>query len=195
MDILIATRNPGKFHEIKELMSVLNAVFVSLDDVGAVGDFEETGETFEENALGKARFFAMQTGMTTVADDSGVFINALSNELGVKTRRWGAGKDASDEEWLAYFMNRMNEEEDRQARFVCAAALVQSGSEEIFIGETHGLITHELESPIQAGIPLSSVFRPQGCDKVYTALTTEEKNQLSHRGSAFNQLITHLSNV
>lgn len=192
MDILIATKNPGKFEEIAAMMSAVEANFYSLSDLGIVEDFEENGLTFEENALGKARFFGERAGMMTVADDSGVFINALIGELGLKTRRWGAGEHASDEEWLDYFMERMAKEQDRMAKCVCAAALVSPAGEHVFMGETPGEISLKKEISIQKGIPLSSVFRPEGCDKVYSALTAQEKNGLSHRGKAFSKLINHL---
>ena len=198
MDILIATKNPGKFLEIQEMLSALDAVFHSPDSLGIEGDFEEDGETFDENALGKARFFAEKAGMLTVADDSGIFIEALADELGVKTRRWGAGHEASDEEWLAHFMERMAEEENRAAKFICAAALVSADgkSEEVVVfGETCGEITGDLEVPVKPGIPLSSVFRPEGHGKVYAALSEAEKNEISHRGKAFMKLLNILKNA
>jgi XTP/dITP diphosphohydrolase len=195
MEILIATKNLGKYKEIVEILQELEGVtFRSLAELGVEADFEETADSFEENALGKARFFAEHTGLITIADDSGIFIEALADELGVKTRRWGAGAEASDEEWLDFFMNRMGEEPNRKAKFVCAAALVEPGGEQVFLGETHGTITDGLEAPISPGIPLSSVFKPVSCDKVFTALGTEEKNRLSHRGNAFKQLLNHFRN-
>lgn len=195
MTILIATTNPGKFKEIAEILAPLQREFVSLADLGITVDFEENEDTFEGNALGKARFFAEQSGLPAVADDSGIIVEALANELGVKTRRWGAGAEATDQEWLDFFMNRMSQEEDRRARFVAAAALVTPEGEQVFLGETHGYITESLEAPIHAGVPLSSVFKPEGSSAVYSALPVEEKNSLSHRGKAFIQLLNHLQNA
>lgn len=201
MDILIATKNPGKFAEIKEMLAELEAMgarFHSVDDLRIEEDFEEVGETFEENALGKARFFSQKAGMPAVADDSGIFIEALAEELGLKTRRWGAGHEASDEDWLDFFMNRMGEEENRSAKFVCAAAFVSPDGESedlVFMGETGGVITVEVEAPVKPGIPLSSVFKPDGHEKVYAALSTEEKNEMSHRGKAFAKLLSFLKNA
>ena len=202
MDILIATKNPGKFLEIREMLGVLDAVFHSPESLGIEGDFDETGETFEENALGKARFFAEKAGMLAVADDSGIFIEALADELGLKTRRWGAGYEVSDEEWLAHFMERMVGEENRKAKFVCAAALVTPDGrperpfiEKVVFGETCGLISGGVEVPVKPGIPLSSVFRPDGHGKVYAALSEAEKNEISHRGKAFLKLLKFLGDV
>lgn len=195
MKLLIATKNPGKFAEIREMLEAFEADFVSLMDVGITDDFPEDGENFEENALGKARFYSQLSGLPAVADDSGIFVEALADELGVKTRRWGAGEQASDEEWLEHFLRRMEGETNRRAEFVCAAAYVGPRGEHSFMGETLGVLTHAPEAPVKPGIPLSSVFKPEGYDKVYAALSTAEKNQLSHRGKAFSKLLTFLNNA
>lgn len=195
MKILIATKNLGKFEEIKEVLGTLEAELVSLSDLGIDADFLEDGKRFEENALGKARFYAQLSGLPTVADDSGIFVEALANELGVKTRRWGAGESASDEEWLEYFMKRMETEENRNARFVCAAAFAGPQGEVVCVAETSGALSTQVEAPIKTGIPISSIFKPQGHDRVYAALTPEEKNALSHRGKAFQKLLNHLENI
>lgn len=192
MKILIATKNPGKFGEIRHMLDGLGAEFVSLAELGIGEDFLENGDSFEENALGKALFFHEKSGLPTVADDSGIFVEALAEELGVKTRRWGAGESASDEEWLAYFMQRMASETNRKAEFVCAAAYADGETEKVFKGETLGVITENVEVPVKAGIPLSSVFKPEGCAQVFAALSLEEKNELSHRGKAFAALKNHL---
>ena len=106
----------------------------------------------------------------------------------MKTRRWGAGETASDEEWLAHFMQRMAQEKNRKAKFVCAAAYVSGDEEKVFLGETEGTITETIEVPVKAGIPLSSVFKPLGHEKVFAALSAAEKNEFSHRGKAFQRL-------
>ena len=195
MKILIATQNKGKFKEILEIFGELPHEFLSFDDLEISPDFEENGETFEETALAKARHFSLLSGLPTVADDSGIIVEALENELGIKTRRWGAGETASDEEWISYFMKRMEKEGNRYARFLCAAAFVNENKEDVFLGETRGFITKSLEAPIYPGVPLSSVFVPDGFDKVYSALDTAEKNKISHRGKAFIQLYNTLKNA
>lgn len=196
MDILIATRNPGKFEEIRQRLAPLQARFLSPADLGIEEDFDESsGQSYEENALGKARFYGRRAAeAVVVADDSGLVVNALAGELGVKTRRWGAGAEASDEEWLDFFMKRMESESDRSACFVCAAAVkLPDGREFVFTKSTEGTITQELMAPIKPGIPLSSVFLAEGYDKVYAAMSEEEKNQLSHRGRAFAEVLSLLS--
>lgn len=195
MKILIATKNHGKFEEIRAMLKELSAEFVSLEDAGITEDFPEDDKSFEKNALGKARFFFEKTGISTVADDSGIFVEALADELGIKTRRWGAGEEASDEEWLEHFMRRMAGETNRKAEFVCAAAYVNGKEEKVFKAETIGEITKIVEVPVKIGIPLSSVFKPSGCEKVFAAISTEEKNSLSHRGKAFSLLKKYLLRV
>jgi XTP/dITP diphosphohydrolase len=195
--ILIATTNEGKYSEICEVLNDLPAEFYHLHSgslARAIKDenFEENGETFEENATLKALHYGEISGMPTIGEDSGIIVDALDGQLGVKTRRWGAGEKASDEEWIEYFMNVMKGEEKRTARFVCCAAFTDPekfpGEIFLFKGQTEGTITQTLEAPLRKGIPLSSCFRPIGYDKVYSALTEKEKNTISHRGKAFHEL-------
>lgn len=198
--LLIATTNLGKFSEIKEVIGDLDFDLYHLHkdkfaDILQDDHFEETGETFEENAEAKAAHYHELLGMPTIGEDSGIIVDALKGELGVKTRRWGAGAEASDEEWIAHFMKIMKDipEAERGARFVCCAAFIDGPAELVmFRGETEGIITHELEAPLRPGIPLSSCFKPIGCEKVYSSLSEQEKNRLSHRGKAFHELRKYL---
>lgn len=153
---------------------------------------EENGSSFKENAYIKARHFYDLAGILTLAEDSGILVDALKGELGVKTRRFGAGENASDEEWIDFFMKRMEGVKNRNAKFVCSACLLGDanpprrgqGIEEFFEGETCGIIAEKLMAPISPGIPLSSCFIPEGFDKAYANLTVAEKNKISHRGKA-----------
>lgn len=198
--LLIATQNIGKFTEIQEVLRSLplDLYHLKKEDFAIKlqdDDFEEHGETFEENAELKAMHYHELFGIPTIGEDSGIIVDALEGQLGVKTRRWGAGEKATDEEWIDYFMKTMKDipEEKRTARFVCAAAFIDGGGEvTMFRGQTEGVITHTLEAPLKAGIPLSSCFRPVGKTKVYAALNEEEKNQISHRGKAFHELKDYL---
>jgi XTP/dITP diphosphohydrolase len=189
--VVIATSNKGKFREMMEVLGDLPCRFLSLDELGLSADCEENADTFEGNALQKAHYYFEKSGLVTLAEDSGIMVDALSGELGVKTRRWGAGEKASDEEWIKYFLERMKNVplQERGAKFVCCSAIIDlDGGEHLFRGETAGRITEGLEAPIYAGLPLSSCFRPDGFDKVYSALTIEEKNRTSHRGKAMRQV-------
>jgi XTP/dITP diphosphohydrolase len=191
--ILIATHNAGKFKELMEVLHDLPFKFVSLNDEHVQTDVEEAGETFEENAILKAAFFGCITGLPTIADDSGIRVDALNGELGVRTRRWGAGEKANDKEWLDFFLKRMKKEKNRRAEFISAIALYRPGEETLtFRGECVGQILDKPQVDLEPGIPLSSVFLPDGKDKVFSALAKHEKNAISHRGKAIKKCHDYL---
>jgi XTP/dITP diphosphohydrolase len=220
--ILLATSNPGKFHELKSALADLPFEFLNLTEFpsrlgnnpppisgGAGGGLEpiENGKTFAENAQIKAEFWFEKTGLATIADDSGILVDALPSELGVNTVRWGLGKSASDADWLNYFLERLKNvpPEKRgadlsagalaKAEFVCVLALCSFNPRGrptpgvvYFEGRVRGIIIEKPEAPLLPGIPLSSVFRPDGSEKVFAALTTAEKEKFSHRGRALAEL-------
>lgn len=191
--ILIATHNFGKFKELMEVLEELPFKFVSLNDEKIEGDVEEHGETYEENAILKAEFFGAKSGLPTIADDSGILVEALSGELGVRTRRWGAGGDASDEEWLNFFLHRLAFEKNRKAEFISVVALYRPGEEILtFRGECKGIILDKPQVTLEPGIPLSAVFLPEKKDRVFSALSKNEKNAISHRGKAIRQCHDYL---
>ncbi len=186
--ILIATENPGKFREIVEILKNLPFEFIFLGNLDIPKNLEETGKTHEENAILKAKHFHELTKLPTIGEDSGIYVDALKNELGISTRRWGKGAKASDEEWLTHFMEIMKDQNNRKAAFVSVAAFTDGKEIGTFMGETKGEISYKIEAPIKTGVPLSSVFRPVGETKVYNALSESEKAKTSHRGKAFTEL-------
>jgi XTP/dITP diphosphohydrolase len=197
MQIVIATQNPGKAAELLEVIGDLPFNFVTLKDLGITSEPDETEATYEDNALLKAKHYSSLTGLPVIGEDSGIVVDALSGELGVQTRRWGKGASASDEEWIEHFLETMKNYPDfRTARFISVAVFYDpNGVTQFFRGETVGQITNELECALIPGIPISSCFRPNGSDKVYAAMTTEEKNQISHRGKAAKALADYLTNL
>ena len=139
--------------------------------------------------------FGQKTGLMTLADDSGIVVEALRGELGVKTRRWGAGHEATDKEWLDFFLRRMENEKNRQAIFVCVVALAEPNQKtKIFRAETKGVLLEKPQTEIETGIPLSSIFLPDGQTKVYSALSKEEFVVVSHRGKAARLCAGYLRN-
>lgn len=190
-EILISTGNAGKFAEMMEVLAGLEYKFYSLRDLNITADVQEDGDTFEENALKKAQFFyELAGGLPVVAEDSGILVEALPGELGVKTRRWGAGEKADDEEWINFFLAKMKDvpEEKRGAGFVCCTVFYDGVEPIFFHGKTQGVITKSLQAPIKPGLPLSSCFIPFGHDAVYASLSEKEKNLISHRGKALHAL-------
>lgn len=188
--LLIATNNPSKAREISSALNDLGIEITSLLDLDKskfADEPDEDGETFEENARIKAEFWAKESGFPTLADDSGILVDALPGELGVKTVRFGAGANASDAEWLDHFLKKMEGAASRKAKFVCVLAFAQVNEEtEFFEGDVDGRITEKPEAPILPRIPLSSVFLADGADKVFAAM--EDKARFSHRGKALGKV-------
>lgn len=193
MKLLIGTKNKGKIIEIAEALAGLSIRCIGAHEAGISEDPVEEGSTFAENALQKARFYRARAMLPTLADDSGIIVEALKSELGIHTRRWGAGPDASDEEWITYFLSRMEREPNRRAQFVCVLAYIDAdGIEHLFEGTCDGVITESLEADYLPGLPISACFKPDGYDCVYSAMKVEQKNCTSHRGRAVNQLAEFL---
>lgn len=187
MKFLIATSNKGKAHEMRGSLEGVGSEVLDLSNFPAIEAPHEIGNTFKENAIQKARYYFEHAKLPVVADDSGIIVEALKNELGIHTRRWGAGKDVSDAEWITFFLKRMKRERNRRARFICVLAYIDNqGQLHTFEGSCDGVITETLEADYLPGLPLSACFRPDGSDKVFSALSTEEKNRFSHRGRALH---------
>ena len=193
---LLATSNKGKIIEIRECLADVDTELLSPYDLSEVpSQPRETEDTFEGNAIQKAKYYFDATGIPCIADDSGILVEALSEELGIHTRRWGAGPEANDEEWIAYFLDRMKREGNKRARFTCVIALIEEDETlHTFEGHCDGVITKELEADYLPGLPISACFRPDGYDKVFSALTVEEKNSVSHRGKAVMAMKKFLEN-
>lgn len=189
MQLLIGTKNTGKIIEISEALSGLSIECIDPRSLGINEDPEETGLTFTENALQKAHFYHERSGLPTLADDSGIIVEALEKELGIHTRRWGAGAKASDKEWIDYFLKRMEKEKNKRAQFICVLAYIDAnGKEHLFEGTCDGVITNTLEADYLPGLPISACFKPDGFASVYSAMKVEQKNSTSHRGKAVEKL-------
>lgn len=187
--IVLATSNKGK---VKELQAMLEPVgwTVHPQNEWDYEDAEETGATFVENAIIKARHACAQTGLPALADDSGLAVEALHGAPGIYSARF-AGDDASDVENVELLLERLQgvPESQRQARFICALAFMQHADDPtpvICMGEWHG---HILTSPAgSGGFGYDPVFyvESEGCSAA--ELDPERKRELSHRGQALNQL-------
>lgn len=196
MNLLLGTTNAGKIIELGESLAGLGVEIVSPADLGITDSPHETGDSFAANAEQKARFYDERSGLPTLADDSGILVEALHKELGIHTRRWGAGPDATDREWINFFLKRMRTEENKRARFVCVLCFIDSeGTEHSFEGTCDGTITNDLEADFLLGLPISACFRPDGFDRVYAALSVEEKNRISHRGRAMQKFREYLISI
>ncbi len=184
MKLILATGNRSKVKEIVEILAPAGLEILSLDAYPSIVLPPETGSTFKENALAKARFVASATGMAALADDSGLEVDALSGAPGVLSARY-AGEDATDEENWAKLLKELKGVAAREARFRCVMALVVPGersSERSFEGTLEGSIS---TAPAGlGGFGYDPVFRVAGMDRTAAELTREEKNAISHRADA-----------
>ena len=181
--LLIGSGNPGKQREWRELLAGLDAVLLVPQDLDPPPpEPEENGETFEANAIHKARAYAVASGMRAVADDSGLAVDALRGAPGIRSRRF-FGDDASAEERNTRLLALLDGVQERGARFVCVAALASpDGRVEIFDGEVRGEIA--LAPRGAEGFGYDPLFVIAGDGRTMAELPSEEKHRISHRGLA-----------
>jgi len=188
--LLVATRNPGKLVELQRMLTAFDVV--GLADVPQFPEAPETGATFAENALAKARDAAAATGLPSVADDSGLAVDALNGMPGVLSARW-SGRHGDDRANLELLLAQVGDvpDERRGAAFVCAAALVVPGGPETVV---HGAWTGRLTRAPRGtnGFGYDPIFVPEGETRTSAELSAAEKDAASHRARALRALVPHL---
>ncbi len=190
-EVVLATSNQGKLKEFTELLSPVFGKVLSLREFNGLPEIVEDGETFSENALKKARVISKLTQKITLADDSGLEVDALGGRPGVFSSRY-AGENAGDEENINKLLQELKGEANRNARFVCCLALVFPDGKEITVeGRCEGVIAEEPRG--KGGFGYDPVFYLPEFNKTMAELTLEEKNLVSHRSRAVNALIMYLN--
>ncbi|UOE93360.1 XTP/dITP diphosphatase [Alkalihalobacillus sp. LMS39] len=187
-ELIIATKNKGKLKEFESMLAPLGFSVTSLLDYPEIPDVEETGLTFAENASIKAMTMARYFQKPVIADDSGLCVDALSGQPGVHSARYaGVEKDdTKNNEKLIHELKHVKEEA-RTARFHCALVLAYpDGKEEVFEGTCEGVITTEPKGSNGFGYDPLLLIPSKG--KTMAELTMEEKNEISHRKKALQQL-------
>jgi XTP/dITP diphosphohydrolase len=183
--LLVATTNAGKLREIRALLAGLPVEIVSLRDIAPVEEPEETGGTFAENARLKARYYAERSGLWTVAEDSGLVVDALGGDPGVYSARY-LRPDASYPERFAEIFLRLDEvpHAPRTARFVAALASVDRGT---VVYETEGVVDGQItrEPRGSGGFGYDPIFFYPPYHATLAEVTEDEKNAVAHRGVAF----------
>jgi XTP/dITP diphosphohydrolase len=184
--IVLASRNPGKTAEIRDLLQGFPVEIKSLSDFGPIPAVAEDGTTFEENAYKKSSFTARVLGYPALADDSGLSVAALNGAPGVFSARY-AGENATDEDRCRKLLSAMKDCRERRAAFECVISLaVPSGPALTYEGRCEGLIA---ESPSGAnGFGFDPVFFYPAFNKTFAELTRAEKSRVSHRGKALREL-------
>jgi XTP/dITP diphosphohydrolase len=195
MRVLLATRNQGKVEELRQILAAAapHVELVGLDAVPAYPETPETELTFAGNALLKARDGMAHTGLATIADDSGLAVDALNGMPGVLSARW-AGSAKDDAANNALLLDQLADVPDelRGGKFVCAAAIVWPDGRELVVhGEMPGRIGREPKGA--NGFGYDPLFTPDGFDRTSAELSADEKNAISHRGKAFRELATRMS--
>jgi len=184
--LVIATRNPGKTAEIRDLLTDFPLEIKNLDDFGPIPVVEEDGKTFDDNAYKKASFTAKILGIPALADDSGLVVEALDGAPGVMSARY-AGENATDAQRCAKLLQEMTGKADRRAAFECVISIaVPSGPALAYEARCEGLI---VERPAgQNGFGYDPIFFYPPLKKTFAQLTREEKSCVSHRGRALNEM-------
>ena len=191
MKIVFATNNA---HKLQEVAQVVGDKFelVTLRECGITEDIPENEPTLEGNALAKARYVYERTGLNCFADDTGLEVDALGGEPGVRSARYATdGHD--DEANKKLLLERMQGKDNRAAQFRTAVALIMAGKEYLFEGIVRGDIATEEHG--DGGFGYDPLFFPEGGDKTFAEMSAEAKNEISHRGRAVRKLAEFLSKL
>jgi XTP/dITP diphosphohydrolase len=196
-DLLVASRNRKKLTELRRVLDaagVSGLTLLSLDDVASFAEAPETGATFEENALAKARDAYRATGIASLADDSGLEVAALNGMPGVLSARW-SGRHGDDPANTSLLLGQLADVPDarRGAAFVSACALVSGAGEVVVRGEWPGDIVREARG--DGGFGYDPVFLPSGSERTAAELSPAEKDAASHRGRALALLVPALQEL
>ena len=197
--LLLATRSEGKMRAIKPIFAAAGITLVSLDELEIEESDEENTlepfDTFEENALSKARYFyEVSGGIPTIADDSGLEVDALNGEPGVRSKRWSGRTDlrgpALDEANNQALIASLSGVSDTTARYVCIAAYIAVGFEVTARGETKGTIVRDRRG--SGGFGYDPYFLSSDLGVTFGEAAAGEKQRVSHRGRAFRELVSRI---
>ncbi len=186
--LLVATHNQGKVKEFAEMLADLDLAWLSLDDIGLEKDVEETGQTFTENAILKAETYAKETGYFTLADDSGLEVDALNGEPGIYTARYGGSGLDHEGRYRLLLKNLVDvPESERSARFRCVIALAKPDG---LVGTADGVCEGRIaETPVgDGGFGYDPVFFLPDRGMTMAQVPSSVKHQISHRGRALKAI-------
>lgn len=186
--LVFSTNNEHKLEEVRAKLGKYYQV-ISLKDLGDDTDVPETGDTLEENAMIKADYLWNTYQLNCFADDTGLEVEALDNAPGVYSARY-AGEHKSSEDNVAKLLKELEGKENRRARFRTVIALIMGGKRYLFEGKIEGVITTSPKGT--SGFGYDPVFQADGYNKTFAELTLEDKNNISHRAKAVEQLVLFL---
>ncbi len=186
--LVFATNNDHKLRELKQLLPA-DIELLSLNDIGCYEDIPETGLTLEVNAAQKSFYIWDKYRTNCFADDTGLEVEALSNEPGVYSARY-AGEDKNSGANILKVLEKMTDKPNRKARFRCVISLVIDGKEYQFEGVVEGQILYENHG--KAGFGYDPIFMPDGYKLSFAEMSADDKNRMSHRGRAVKKLVEYL---
>ena len=190
--ILIATNNLGKQKEIASLLREFDPDLTTPNALGLHLEVEEDGSTYQENAFKKAVAFAQASGLISLADDTGLEVEALNGEPGVFSARY-AGEEKNAQANMNKVLHKLAKIKNRNARFRTVISLIIKGEEKQFEGIVEGEIIKDKRGA--AGFGYDPVFQPKGFKETFAEMNLEDKNKISHRGRAVQELIQHLQTL
>ncbi len=188
MKICFATNNPNKLKEIKNKLGKAYEI-ISLSDLGHTDELPETHDTLEENSLEKAQFIYDKYKVNCFADDTGLLVEALNGEPGVKSARY-AGPAKNSEDNMNLLLQKLEGFSNRKAKFITVISLIVEGKIHQFTGEIEGVIAQQKSG--NQGFGYDPIFIPEGWQKTFAELDLEEKNKISHRARAVSRLVDFL---
>jgi len=191
MKIIFASNNKNKVQEIQNQVPK-SIQIVTLDEIGCTEDIAETGNTLEENAIIKANYITEKYGLPCFADDTGLEIEALNGEPGVYSARY-AGEDKNADKNMDLVLEKLSNSINRKAQFKTVIALNINNEQHLFTGIVEGDIRNEKTGT--NGFGYDPIFEPENLEKTFAEMSLEEKNKLSHRGRAVEQLVIFLINL
>lgn len=197
MKLLIATKNIAKINEYKKFFEIMPELeILTLNDIGIFDDVEETGSTFFENALLKAKTYAKKSDILTLSEDGGLEIEVLGNEPGVYSRRW-PGHEASDLELIKYALEKLQNIalKYRKAKISCITILYNPKTDEFisFTADIEGKIAEKFDGRVIDGFPYRSIFQVEEFNKLLIDLTDEEHEQINHRKKIVEQIVNYFN--
>ena len=187
--LAVATNNANKLKEINHLLKLHNIESVdiySINDLNVVSDPEETGTTLEENSLIKAKSLYIKTGIDSIADDTGLFVDYLDGKPGVKSARYASNR-ANDSQNRKKLLSELGNITNRNAHFKTTICFINSNAVEYFVGICKGRIS--LNEKGDYGFGYDSIFIPNGYDKTFAEMDSNTKNKISHRSNALSKFI------
>lgn len=185
--LVFATNNQHKLDEVQQMVAG-HFQLKSLNDIDCHADIPETGITFNENASQKSRYIFEHFNMDCFADDSGLEVDGLNGDPGVYSAHYSGARDSESN--LNLVLKNLGYSQNRSARFRCVISLILNGEEHFFEGVVEGSITAEPSG--QTGFGYDPIFQPKGFSKTFAEMSAEEKNRISHRGSAIAKLVEFL---